>query len=169
MPQRMRNELAANLLLTEERKPLLKTKKLLKGAIYGDLDSDLSVSDVSWSDNDRHLFMHGAFTTNHTMKIKSKFRTRAQKKYDKLVDRRKLQSENISDKIYNGKNHVKFFAQLELNMHHNKDLKYFKINNAKLRRKVSLLTEAHTLTEEDVKSHLNNCYVRNDIRVKRVY
>ena len=126
MPQRLRNELAADLLLNEERKPLLKTKKLLKGAIYGEYDSDLSVSDVSWSDNDRYLFMHGASTTNHTMKIKTKFRTRAQKKYDNMVDKRKLQSENISDEPYNGKNHVKFFAQLELNMHHNKDLRFFK-------------------------------------------
>ena len=60
MPQRLRNELSADILLNEEQKPLLKTKKLLKGAIYGDYDSDLSVSDVSLSDNDRYLFMHGA-------------------------------------------------------------------------------------------------------------
>ena len=54
-------------------------------------------------------------------------------------------------------------------MLHNKYLKYFKISNAKLRKRVSLLTEAHTLTEEDVKLHIRKCYGRNDVRVTRVY
>ena len=79
MPHRLRNELAADLLLHEERKPILKTKKLLKGVIYGEYDSDLSVSDVSWSDNYRYLFMHGASTTNHKVQLKAKFCIRAQK------------------------------------------------------------------------------------------
>ena len=51
MPERLRNELAADLLLNEERKPLLQDKKTIKETVYQELDSDLSVSDVSWSDN----------------------------------------------------------------------------------------------------------------------
>ena len=70
IPERLRNELSTNLLLNEERKPLLQDKKMIKETIYQDLDSDLSVSDVSWSDNDRHLFLSGALTTNHTVKVK---------------------------------------------------------------------------------------------------
>ena len=112
MPQRLRNELAADLLLNEERKPLLKDKKMLKETIYEEVDSDISVSDVSWSDKDRHLFLSGASTTNHTMQVKAKFRARAQKKYEKMVDKRKLQSENILKIFYTRKNHVKLFVQL---------------------------------------------------------
>ena len=44
--------------------------------------------------------MHGASKTNHTLELKAKFRTRAQKKYDKMVDKRKIKSENISEEIY---------------------------------------------------------------------
>ena len=131
MPERLRNELAADLLLNEEQKPVLTDKKLLKGAIYDELDSDISVSDVSWSDDDIFLFMHGALTTNHKMKLKRQFRIRAQNKYDTMVAKRKLQSENISEENYNGKNHVRFFYFLEINMNHKKDLRYFKIMNAK--------------------------------------
>ena len=86
-----------------------------------------------------------------------------------MVDKQKTQSENISTFYYTGKNHVKFFAQFELNMKHNKDIKHFKILNAKLKRIVLLLTEAHTLSEEDVKLHLDTCYIKKDIRVTRVY
>ena len=67
MPQRLRNELAAYLLLNEERKPLLADKKNMKHHIYEQIDSDLLVSDVSWSDKDRHLFLRGEYTTNRTM------------------------------------------------------------------------------------------------------
>ena len=134
MPERLWNELAADLLLNEERKTLLKDKKILKETIYEEIDSDLSVSDVSWSDNDRHLFLSGASTTNHTTQVKTKFCVRANKKYDKMVEKRKLQSENISKILYIGKNHVKFFTHLEYNMKYYKDVKFLKIYNAKLKK-----------------------------------
>ena len=169
MTQRLRNELAAYLLLNEERKPLLEDKKTLKETIYEEIDSDLSVSDVSWSDNNRHIFLSRASTTNHTIQLKSKFRARAQKKYEKMVDKRKLQSENISKMFYTGKNHVTFFVQLEFSMKHHKDLRFFKIYNAKSKKRVSLLKEAHTLSEEDVKNHLDNMHKKKDIRITRVY
>ena len=169
IPERLRNELAADILLNEEKKPLLEDKKMLKETIYEAIDSDLSVSDVSWSDNDRHLFLSGASTTNHTMKVKAKFCARAHKKYEKLVVKRKLQSENILKILYTGKNHLNFFTHLEFNMKHYKDIKFFKIYNEKLNRRVSLLTAAHTLSEEDIKNHLDTCYNKKDIRVTRVY
>lgn len=103
------------------------------------------------------------------MQLKAKFRTRALKKYEKLFNKSKLQSENISDEYYTGKNHVTFFNQLEINMKHNKDIKHFKIMNEKLNRRVSLLSESYTLSEEDAKLHLINCYNRDDILVTRVY
>ena len=95
------------------------------------MDSDLSVSDVSWSDSNRHLLLSGQSTTNRTMQLKEKCRTRAQKKYDKMVEIRKSQSETILSIYYTGKNHVQFFIQLEFRMKHLKDLKYFKIHSAK--------------------------------------
>ena len=113
---------------------------------------------MSWSDNDRHLFLSGASTTNHTVQVKSKFRVRAHKKHEKMVEKRKLQSENISKIVYNGKNHVQFFTHLEPTIKHNKDLNFFKLYNAKLKKRVSILTAAHTLSEEDVKNHLDSCY-----------
>ena len=76
------------------------------------MDSDLSVSDVSWSDSDRNLFLSGQSTTNPTMQLKAKFRTCAKKKYDKMVELRKSQSENILSIYYTGKNHAQFFIQL---------------------------------------------------------
>ena len=59
MPTCLRNELAADLLLNEEKKPTLADKKELKSAIFEEMDSDIFVSDVSWSDSDRHLFLSG--------------------------------------------------------------------------------------------------------------
>ena len=82
------------------------------------MDSDLSVSDVSWSDSDRHLFLSEQSTTKRTMQLKAKFRTHAQKKYNKMVELRKLQSENISSIYYTGNNHVQFFIKLEFRMKH---------------------------------------------------
>ena len=109
---------------------MLADKKSLKDHIYEEIDSDLSVSDMSWSHNDRHLFF-GQSTTNRTMQLKVKFLMRAQKNYDKMVEKRKLQSENISIIYYTGKNHVQFFIQLEFRMKHHKDIKLFKFFNAK--------------------------------------
>ena len=103
------------------------------------------------------------------MQLKEKFRTRAQKNYDKMVKIRKSQSETISSIYYTGKNHVKVFIQLEFRMKHLKDLKYFKIHSEKSQKRVSILTEAHTLSEEDIKNHLAQCRAQNDIRVTRIY
>ena len=103
------------------------------------------------------------------MQVKAKFIVRANKKYDKMVEKRKLQSENISKILYTGKNHVKFFTHLEYNMKHYKDVKFFKRYNAKLKKRVSILTAAHTLSEEDIKNHLEACYNKKDIRITRVY
>ena len=68
------------------------------------------------------------------MQLKEKFFTRSQKKYEKMVDKHKPQGENISDENYTGKNHVKLFSQIEINMYYNKDIKYFKILNEKLNK-----------------------------------
>ena len=86
-----------------------------------------------------------------------------------MVEKRKLQSENISKILYNGKNHFHFFTHLEYTIKHNKDLNYFKLYNANLKKRLSILTKAHTLSEDDVKNHLDKCYNNNNIRVTRVY
>ena len=67
------------------------------------------------------------------------------------------------------KNHVQFFIQLEFRMKHLKDLKYFKTHSEKSQKRVSILTEAHTLSEEDIKNHLAKCRAQNDIPVTRTY
>ena len=103
---------------------MLEDKKSLKDHIYEEINSDLSVSDMSWSEKDRHLFI-GQSTTNRTMQLKAKFRMRAQKKYDKMLEKLKLQSENISNFYYTGNNNFQFFIQLEFRMKHHKDTKFF--------------------------------------------
>ena len=54
-------------------------------------------------------------------------------------------------------------------MNHLKYLKYFKIHSAHTQNRVSILTEARTLSEEDIKNHLTPCRAQNDIRVTRTY
>ena len=110
------------------------------------MDIDLSVSDVSWSDSDRLLFIGENSTTKCTMQLKAKKFTHVQKKYKKMVKLGKSQSENISSIYYTGKNRVQFFIQLEFRMKHLKDLKYFKIHSAKSQKRVSIITEARTLS-----------------------
>ena len=106
---------------------------------------------------------------NRTMQLKEKFSKRAQKKYDKMIELRKLQSEDISRISYNGKNHVQYFTQLEFRMKHLKDLKYFKISSAQSNKRVSILNEAHTLSEDDIRNHLAQCKLKDNIRVTHTY
>ena len=85
------------------------------------------------------------------------------------MEKRKLQNENISNIYYTGKNRVQFFIQLKLRMKQHKDIKFFNFFNEKSKKRVSLLKEAHTLREEEIKNHLDKCRDDNDIRVTRVY
>ena len=54
-------------------------------------------------------------------------------------------------------------------MKHLKDLKYFKISSEKSNKRVSILTEAHTLSEDDIRNHLNQCKLKDNIRVTHTY
>ena len=54
-------------------------------------------------------------------------------------------------------------------MKHLKNLKYFKIHSAKNQKRVSIITEAHTLSEEDIKNNLAQFRAQNDIPVTRTY